>query len=181
MVGSWGSTPWPGAQFTHFLPFNPLSNMAELAEKPKTTKAIKLLASYAEVTEKKSKLTDKYKDDCTPLDEKLAALKGKLDAEFTILAAAGALGNKKSLLLDAGTIGVRLGAKAIAFPLDGPEDIQIKYQALVKRLVPSALTEVVDSKKVLGALAHFPDLEKGLAKLGIQVKQEESFFITLKK
>lgn len=155
--------------------------MAEVAEKPKTNKAVKLLARYVEVTGKKSELTDKYKADCAPLDDELASLKGKLAAEFDILGVNGALGDKKSLVLAGGTFGVRLGAKSIAFPADGPEDIQAKYQALVKRVVPSALTEEVDSKKVLGALAHFPELEKGLAKLGITVKQEESFYITLKK
>ena len=153
--------------------------MATLTTSPKIKKAAKLLDRYAELHQTKLEAADAYKHSVAPLDAEMQELKNKLQdwaddnrTEF---------GDKKTMNLEAGTIGYKLGMKAVAFPIDAPADIKDKYFAIVSQELPTAIVESVDSKKVIGGWDHVPTMVKRLAKLGITVGQEDSFFITPKK
>lgn len=153
--------------------------MTTLTTSPKIKKAAKLLDRYAELYQLKAEVTDAYKHSVAPLDEEMQDLKSKLEdwadtnrAEF---------GDKKTMNLEAGTIGYKLGTKAVTFPIDAPADIKEKYFAIVKGELPTAIVESVDSKKVVSGWEHVPNLAKKLSKLGIAIGQEDGFFITPKK
>lgn len=153
--------------------------MATATATPNTKKASKLLDRYAELAELKAQAHDAYKHAVAPLEDEMTTLKGKL--EVWADENPEAFGGKKSLALEAGSFGWKLGLKAVKFPLDGPEDIKDRYFAAVKKELPSAIVESVDSKKVVGAIDHFPLLAKALGKLAITVGQEDGFYITPKK
>lgn len=153
--------------------------MATATAKPKTTQASKLLDQYAELYQQKLEVMDAAKMSIAPLDEKLAVLKGKLEdwSNNNVDAFEG----KKTLVLDGGTFGHKLGTKAVSFPLEGPADVKEKYLAIVKAELPGAIVESVNAKLVVDSWSLFPNLVKKLLKLGVSVKQENSFFITPKK
>ncbi|WP_400192794.1 host-nuclease inhibitor Gam family protein [Hymenobacter sp. B81] len=136
------------------------------------------MARYTVLYSQKQEVTDAYKAAVAPLDAEMSELKMQLfgyaeanQADFN---------GKKTMALACGTIGFKLGNKAVSFPLDAPDDIKEKYLATVKKELPAAIVESVDSKKVIGAWDMFPNLSKKLAKLGISVGQEDSFFVTPK-
>lgn len=153
--------------------------MATAAAKPKTTQASKWLDRYAELYQQKLEWMDAVKVTIVPLDAELAELKGKLEDWSNNHP--DAFEGKKTLTLEGGTFGFKLGNKAVAFPLDGPADLKDKYLKIVKAELPDAIVESVDSKTVVGAWPLFPNLVKKLLKLGVSMKQENSFFITPKK
>ena len=153
--------------------------MATAAAKPNTTQASKWLDQYAELYQQKLEVMDAAKLAVAPLDDKLAMLKSKLEDWSGNNPAA--FEGKKTLTLDGGTFGHKLGTKAIAFPLEGPADVKDKYLGIVKAELPAAIVETVNSKLVVDSWSLFPNLVKKLLKLGVSVKQENSFFITPKK
>jgi hypothetical protein len=153
--------------------------MAAVATKPQTKKASQLLERYAELYQEKQQIDDAAKEAKAPIDAELAEVKAKLEGWANTNPAA--FGGKKTMTLDGGTFGFKLGTKAVSFPLEGPADIKDAYLKIVKAELPTAILESVDSKKVAATWGDFPKMVKQLGKLGISVKQEDSFFITPKK
>ncbi len=153
--------------------------MATIVRNPPIAKAGKLLDRYAELYQLKAEALDACKHAIAPLDAEMAELKNELEAWSEKNKAA--FGDKKSLNLDGGAFGYKLGVKAVSFPLDGPADLKEKYLKVVAQELPTAIVESVDAKAVVGAWPHFPDLAKRLGKLGISVGQADSFYITPKK
>lgn len=153
--------------------------MAAIVRNPPINKAGALLVRYAELADAKAQATDAYKQAVAPLDAEMQELKTELEVWSEKNRAA--FGDKKSLKLDAGTFGYKLGLAAVTFPLDAPDDIKDKYLKVVAQELPTAIVESVDSRKVVGAWLHFPNLVKKLGKLGITVSQTDSFYITPKK
>lgn len=138
-----------------------------------------MMERYAELYQMKADITDSFKESVAPLDEEMSQLKGKLQEWSEDNATE--FGGKKSLNLPSGTLGYKLGTKAVDFPLEGPENIKEMYFNVVKKELPEAIVESVDSKKVVDAWTFFPNLVKKLTKLGIGMKQADNFYITPKK
>lgn len=164
---------------THFFTPKPPLFMATAATKPKTTQASKWLDRYTELYQQKLEVMDAAKSTIAPLDAELVELKNKLE-DWSDKNQDAFQGNK-TLMLEGGTFGFKLGNKAISFPLDGPADVKEKYLKIVKAELPEAIVESVDSKTVVGAWPLFPKLVARLLKLGVSLSQENSFFITPKK
>ncbi|WP_188556451.1 host-nuclease inhibitor Gam family protein [Hymenobacter glacieicola] len=141
--------------------------------------AEKQMDRYAELAAQLVEAKDAYEATIKPLTDEMADLKVKLNKwatdnpeEFK---------GQKTLKMEGGVLGFKLGAKAISFPLDAPADIQKKYLGIVKKGLPEAITESVDARTLIGALPAFPNVASQLLKLGISIKQPDNFFITPKK
>ncbi len=153
--------------------------MATVAANPNTKKASKLLERYAELYQQKMEIDDAAKEAKAPLDAELAEVKAKLEGWANTNPAA--FGGKKTMTLEGGTFGFKLGTKAVSFPLDARDDIKEVYLHIVRIELPMAIVESVDSKKVAATWGDYPKMVKRLEKQGITVKQEDNFFITPKK
>ncbi|MDJ0363594.1 host-nuclease inhibitor Gam family protein [Hymenobacter sp. H14-R3] len=153
--------------------------MATVALNPATKKASKLLERYADLHQRQLEIDDAAKEAKAPLDAELADVKAKLEGWANTNPAA--FGGKKTMTLEGGTFGFKLGTKAVSFPLDGPAEIKDAYLKIVKTEMSAAILESVDSKKVAATWGDYPRLVRRLGTLGITVKQEDSFFITPKK
>ncbi|GAA4353772.1 hypothetical protein GCM10023185_14680 [Hymenobacter saemangeumensis] len=163
--------------------------MATVAEQPTTKtprkarketaheKAARLLESYASIAAKIAKIKESAQSKIQPYADALAdvfqELKEVAEQNTTAL-----FGTAKTLGLEFGTIGFKLGDKKLILP----EELNQKwYMQTVKDLVPGAVEEKVNDKKLIAALAVLPDLQAALAKRSIEVVQPNNFFITPKK
>lgn len=118
------------------------------AVKKEVKEAAKLLASYTKLYAEKEQANAAHKAKVAPLDEKMEKLKGEL--ETWAKNNKELFGTKKTMELEAGTFGHKLGTKAVAFPLEAKDEksgIKDKYCAAVQRLMPTAIVLGVDSKR----------------------------------
>jgi multidrug efflux pump subunit AcrA (membrane-fusion protein) len=153
-------------------------------------KAGELLLEYSKVYQQKATLVESHQAAVAPLDAQLTLLKAKLEDHSR--KCNSIFGGAKTMKLEGGTFGFKLGTKSVAFPLGNlsatteeakaeADALRAKYLKIVKAELPEAIVESVDSKAVVGAWTMFPKMVKKLLKLGVSVKQEDSFFITPKK
>ncbi|MBD2769730.1 host-nuclease inhibitor Gam family protein [Hymenobacter sp. BT664] len=100
-------------------------------------------------------------------------------------------GGAKSLKIAGGVIGWKLGAKTIVMPSIGMEHeknvarMQANFVSAVETYLPDAVSKEVDTKKLLvaweGQSVNNLKLVKRLKQLGVDVTQEDKFFVTASK
>lgn len=152
-------------------PHTPATRPAKKAATP-LSDATKLLLTYAQLEQEISGAKDLLKEKQQQQDDIKARLQAWSEAN------AGEFGGKKSLGLSTGTIGFKAGPRKLVLSLD----VNLSwYLTTVKALVPAAVKETVDAKLLISGLDHKPELAKVLRKRGIEVSQEDYFYISLKK
>lgn len=146
--------------------------------------AEEMAAGYRDASAQLATLAEAFKLAAEPLTAKMNELKqalhklaeGDLKPEFN--------GGKVIHLADA-SIGFKLGVKTVVMPesLTLAEEIKLakKFLDTVRFNLPEAVTEVIDTKKLIGAWESNQVLVKGVKRLGIDVTQKDSFYVTPKK
>jgi Bacteriophage Mu Gam like protein len=133
----------------------------------------RLLESYASVSKKLNALADKAAPLEAALKDVAAELKQVAESNRAEL-----FGTSKTLGLEFGSIGFKLGHKQLVKPLD----LNMKwYMQTVEESVPAAVEKTINAKTLIAALESQPDFAKMMAKRGVQVSQKDGFTITLKK
>ena len=135
-----------------------------------------LLSRYAELfaqaAQVKADATAALKPLNEELDRTMAALHHWTDNN------ASEFDGKKMLKLEAGEFGYRVGVKKVSLPLT----LNVKvYLETVRKVMPTAIDEEVNSRAIIGAWDHVEGLAKKLGKLGVEIQQRDNFIITPKK
>ncbi len=135
-----------------------------------------LLLAYANGEQEKINLKEKLKQ----VEERQAARRDELLAWADKHATE--FDGKKTLALAGGTIGYKKEGERLVWDLElTPEDHEVKLLKLVANDYPDALAPKVDMKQLLKAWCVLPNLRKKLQKLGLMSRNDENFYIALKK
>lgn len=134
--------------------------------------AMELIGRYAQLEKHVAETDEAMK----PVKTEMAEIKTKLQewAEQNKPAFDG----KKTLGLGAATFGYKAGPRKLVLPLD----LNLPwYVSTVEQALPTAVKKEVDTKLLISGLDHNPDLQKVLRRRGVEVKQEDYFYISIKK
>ncbi len=135
-----------------------------------------MLAKYANIYACRAKIMADAKAAAEPLTAELDALMVSL--QHWSDNNPGEFDGKKMLKLEAGEFGYRAGVKKVTLPLE--LDLK-KYLETVRKVMPTAIDEEVNSRSIIAGWEHVADLSKKLGKLGISIEQRDNFIVTPKK
>ena len=139
-------------------------------------KADNLLTMYANLEAEKLRLRTEIKELDEALDEVKIQLQSWADenqAEFE---------GKKTLALDGGTIGFKKEGERLVWSLEQtPDDHEAKLLKTVQTMYPEAIEASVNKGLLLKAWCVLPNLRKQLGKLGLTTRNDDKFYVSVKK
>ena len=134
-----------------------------------------IMTAYAQLSKRKKKLDEKYKNDKLAIETELGKLEKQLE-EYAV-EHLPEFGDKKSLNLEAGTIGWKLLPGRLNFSLEAD---QKEYEQLIKSRYKDAVDIKVNTGTVIKLGKTLSKLRDDLAAIGVTIEQEDKFFVTPK-
>jgi hypothetical protein len=163
-------------------PQSPATRAVAPAAPTALQRAQELMKEYAGLSAQQAGITAKAKEDAAPIVARMEEVEALLFGWAQSPANAAEFGGNKLLKTEWGSFGFKANPKKLKWDLDKtPDGYEVEVARLVKKFLPTAITEKVDEAKVARLWDDTPKLATALSELGGSVEQLDKFTITLSK